>query len=240
MPSLWKEGPMKKANLLFDILYFVGIGLAFALFYTFIPEVGRTRVAWLNFGIGLLVYTGYLGRLMVLFRPVAAFADGIPFFATYWVWWGTYVILAMSGMVVFHLMDLTFRKQALLQGIAFFLFLNVIAFGIWGAAWMARSSVEDKHTIGGVRDIQHLASSLRIAASELPMSYLTSKVEIEKILDDVNCIAGSGQEEARTLEEKISTLITQASHGILNGIPERELMKTIKELRMVVAMRKAV
>lgn len=231
---------MKKANLLFDVLYFVGIGLAFALFYTFVPEVDRTSVAWLNFGIGLLIYTGYLGRLVALFRPIVKFADSVPFFATYWAWWGVYVTLAVSGMVIFHLVDMTFRKQALLQGVVFFLFLNVVAFGIWGAAWMARSSAKDKRCIGGVRNIQYMASALRISASELPVTYTACKVEIDAILDDINCIPGSGKDESIALEEKISTLITQANHGMLNEISEKDLLKIIKELRMAVAMRKAI
>jgi len=231
---------MKRANLLFDILYFVGLGMAFAAFYTFVPEVDRTRVAWLNFSIGLIIYTGYLGRLMALFRPIVSFSDNVPFFSTYWAWWGIYVILAVTGMVAFHFMDLIFRKQALLQGIIFFLFLNVVAFGIWGAAWMSRSSEKDKRTIGGVRNIQYLASSLRVAATELPESFATNRAEIERILDDVNCIAGSNNAEAPELEERIASLITRASHGMLNDISQEELTKITKELRVAVAMRKAI
>lgn len=231
---------MKRANLLFDILYLIGLGLAFAVFYTFVPEVDRTRVAWLNFSIGLIIYTGYLGRLMALFRPIVRFSDNIPFFATYWTWWGAYVMLAVAGMVAFDLMDQPFGKQALLQGVIFFLFLNVIAFGIWGSAWMARSSARDKRAIGGVRNIQYLAASMRVAAAELPMSFAASKLEIEKILDDVNCIAGSDKEEAMALEEKIVLLITRASHGMLNDIAEEDLTKITKELRVAVAMRKAI
>lgn len=231
---------MKRANLLFDILYFVGIGLAFAAFYTFVPEVDRTRVAWLNFSVGLIIYTGYLGRLMALFRPIVRFSDNIPFFTTYWVWWGAYVALAVAGMVAFHLMGLTFRKQALLQGIIFFLFLNVAAFGLWGAAWMARSTARDKRTIGGIREVQRLASSLRIAVGELPMSYATNKLEIGKILDDVNYIAGSNENEAAVLEEKIASLITRLSYEALNDITDEKLTRFTSELRVAVAMRKAI
>jgi hypothetical protein len=237
---LWEENIMKKVNLLFDILYFAGIGLAFALFYNFVPEVNRTRIAWLNLGIGLLIYTGYLGRLMALFRPITKFADSVPFFAVYWVWWGAYVTLAVSGMISFHLMDMTFRKQALLQGVILFLFLNVVAFGAWGAAWMARSSAKDKRCIDGVRNIQYLASTLRVSTSELPMTYITSKNELEAILDDINCIPGSGKDEAICLEEKIAALIAQANHAMLNEISENELMKIIKELRMTIAKRKLI
>lgn len=231
---------MKKANLLFDLLYFVGIGLAFVAFYTFVPEVNRTRIAWLNFGLGLLIYTGFLVNFMAIFRPLTKFADNIPFFATYWIWWDAYVILTASGMVIFYLMDMSFRKQALLQGIILFLFLNIIALGVWGAAWMSRSSEKDEKTINGVRNIQSLAASLHIAVAELPMSYAVSKSAIEKIIDDINCIAGSSKEDAIGAEQKIAALLTQISHGILNEISEQELSKQIKELRMAVAMRKSI
>jgi len=231
---------MKTANLLFDILYFIGLGLAFAAFYTFIPEVDRTQVAWLNFGIGLVIYTGYLGRLVTLFRPIVKFSDNVPFFAAYWVWWGIYVLLAIAGMIGFHYLELTFRKQALLQGIIFFLFINVIVFGMWGAAWMARSSARDQRTIGGVRNIQYLASSLKGVAAGLPITFVANKLEIDKIFEDISCIVGSENAEAIALDEKISSLITRASHGILNDMTEDDLTKITKELRVAVAMRKAI
>ena len=231
---------MRKANLLFDVLYFVGIGLAFLSFYTFVPEASRTRVAWLDFGICLLIYTGYLGRLMALFRPLVKFADAVPFFTTYWAWWGTYVAFSVSGMVVFHFLDMAFRKQALLQGIMFFIFMNVVVFGIWGAAWMARSSRRDSLAIGGVREIQHKASALRIAAGELPMTYALAKRDVEKILDDLNCIAGSGNAQAIALEQKIGALMERVNSEMLDMVPEDELARSLKELRMTIAMRKAI
>ena len=231
---------MKKANLLIDILYCVGLGLAFALFFTFVPEVNRTKVAWLNFSLGLLIYTGYLGRLMVIFRPLCKFADTIPFMTTYWTAWTTYVAFTVSGMLFFHLFGMPFRKQALLQGVMFFVFTNVMAFGIWGAAWMTRSSARDKKVIGGIRNLQHMASTLQISASELPENFMVSKMEVGKIVDDINCIAGSSNENAAQMEERIMALVATVSQKIIDGISNDELLKLCKELRMAVSMRKAI
>lgn len=240
LSSLWKETVMKKANLLFDFLYVVGIALAFLAFFIFVPEAGRTRVAWLNFGIGLLIYTGYWGQWMVLFRPLQKFADDVPFFSSYWIWWTVYVGLAVVGMIAFQFMHLEFRKQVLLQGIFFFFLLCALALGIWAASWLKQSSERDKRTMGGVRNIQYHIASLRIAASELPEAYHASKVELGKIMDDMNCIAGSSGEQSCALESQILTLMGKASQGMLNGISREELDQIIKDLRMAVSMRKAI
>lgn len=231
---------MKKANLLFFILYLVGLGLATAAFLLFVPEAYRTNVVWLDFAIVLLIITGYFGRYPILFRPLTGFADNVPFLGSYWGALGTYTVSSLGAMVAMYALEVTFPKQALIQGVILFFLLLTVACGYWANAWMSRSTVRDQEMMGGVRRIQALAAGLRTAVAELPASYGQSKTELARVMDDINCLVGSDAAAARESEGEIIALMRRTTADVAEIVPQEELLRSIKQLRVAVSMRKAI
>lgn len=231
---------MKKTSILFALLYLMGLGLAVTAFLLFVSPERRSDIVWLDFCLGIFLYTLFSVRFLTLFRPLEKFADGVPLFTAWWTSFGGYAVFCVGGMVLLGLFEVSFSRQFLIQGVILFFFICSLAVGYGASEWMSRSTMKDREVMDGVRGLQSMAAGLGIGVAELPMDYGESRRVYTQIIDDINTLPGSTSPQAKMVEGRVADLISKANDEMSAHAPEDILLKTGQELRMAVAMRKSI
>ena len=229
---------MRSNKLLFRVVYLLGVALAVALFLVFVPPEARTNVKWMNLVIFLFIYTGVFGRYSLLFTSLGRFSDNVPSLALYWIsfWW--YAAAALAAMLVMWPLGVGFEKQALIQGLLLFGFIVCVAVGMGASNFMSGETERTKAQVGGVRDMQQKAAQLKILLGGLPGEYSFAKGEFSAVLDEINCVGGCSNPDAREAESGILGLLDKLRSQCAARASADECLATIRDLSAAVALRK--
>lgn len=231
---------MRKANVMINVLFFLGVLLILFGFFLFVPENSRTPVAWLNFGVSVFIYICFFGRYSLLYASLADFADNAPLLSIYWKSYYIYTLVSIGSMFAFHSWEIPFRYQLLWHVVYLFLFMLALAYGFWLVGWHQRATKMDKGTMSKIREIQQATKDMRILISELSAEYFEAKEIFAALADDIECIPGSGSEQANSYESEILISLKNVQNSLLTQQHPDALFETLKKLHVIVKLRKQI
>ncbi len=231
---------MRSNRLMFSVLYLLGLVLCISLFMIFVPPESRTPVKWMNFGIGLFIYSGLWGKVSLLYPALGHFSDNTPTLSVYWISFGWYVASSLVAMLLFWLLGVGIEKQAILQGVLLFGFIVCLAMGVGASNFMVGETKRSQAQIGGVRMLQLKANQIKIFIDCLPSNFSSVRNEYDKIVDAVTYLCGSNNSMAGELESQILALLDKLKLQVdIKAAPD-DCLATIGSLLSVIALRKTI
>ena len=194
---------MRSNRLIFSVIYGVGLLLIAAIFLTFTSKESRTSIAWLNFFIVAVVYSGLWGRYSLLYPMTGRFSGRVPLLSMYWLSFFTYAATAFAAMLIFWAIGVGFEKQLLLQICFFFAFAAVLGIGVGASNFIQDESARTEQQIGGIREIRQKTSQIQVLLTSMPPAYGMVRNAFEGIVEAATYTGGRNNPSAREIETRI-------------------------------------
>ena len=229
---------MRSNKVLLPVFFFLGLALLGGAFFLFVPEGSRTETAWMNIAVVAMIYCAFWLRYWLLYRKKDEFADGIPALAIGWAGTGTYATAALCAMVVMHIADVGFDKQALLQACLLFVYGLSLAIGIIASNFVEASGARAKECLGSIQEMRDAISQV---TAKVSFAYAACPRVLEacrSAADEIDCICGCNAPEARKSERAILLVLDEMETLTENRADEDAILGAIARLNQAVAVRK--
>ena len=229
---------MKNLRLLFLALYTAGLLLALGLFLALVPRWARSNVAWLDFAMAAILYTGFWGRYAMLYRKAYRFATNVPALALFWSALSKCTFLSVLVMVLGHYMHLRFEVQLMLQAIVLFLLLLVSTVGMAASRKVQEDDDEIREQTETIKSIRSQAEAAGVAVDGLPPSHTAVRNAFRAIREELQYLSGCSRPEAQAAEADILESLRGFTAICDAGVSPEECLSTLRRLSTDIAVRR--
>lgn len=192
-----------KSSPIFLVLYVVGIGLTLLGFILLVPEGARSPLAYLDLAVIVGVFSLSFPLATLWWARKGSFESRIPALSVFWFVNGSYVFLALGGLVFMGLQQVPFRFQLLYQLVL--LFGVAMAFGMawWSSGHASQVSVQESAQKAGLTELRAVLVQVDDAFGLVGPGWNQERERIRNLREDARFLAPSTKERDLGLESSL-------------------------------------
>ena len=194
--------PMKNSPI-FLVLYGIGIGLILLGFLLLVPDGARSQVAYLNLAVIVGVYSLSFPLGTLWWARDSSFESEIPALSVFWFVNGAYTFLALGGLVLMGLQQVSFRFQLLYQLVLFFGVGMAFGMAWWSSGHASQVAVQESSQKAGLTELRALFAQVEDAFGLVGSGWNQELDRLRKLREDARFLSPSTKERELGLEASL-------------------------------------
>jgi hypothetical protein len=200
------------------------ISLAFALL---VPEDKRDAVAWLGYGVFLIVFLVNFSNIWIYRPGQDGFDQQIPRLGILWIADLSFTVLALGGLWACIAMGLSFRIQLIYQlTLLFGLFVLVGAAGL-ASQHAGQVGSGEERTFGSLDAMREAVRDCEVRFVDAGAGFAAERVQFDAVSEGIRYLSPCDEPAALALDAELTALLRTFSSQLAAGAqPEGENTST--------------